>query len=97
VTIDSNMVSFTKAKKKVAGKNLTPGVIEPSFGIGRILYSVLEHNYYVREGDEQRGVFSFPPSVAPVKVSIFPLLSNDQSLLAVVPKLSKKRGIGKCD
>ena len=31
-------------------------MIEPSFGIGRIMYSVLEHNYHVREGDENRGV-----------------------------------------
>ena len=34
----------------------TPAVIEPSFGIGRILYGLLEHSYWVREDDEQRGV-----------------------------------------
>ena len=33
-----------------------PGVIEPSFGIGRILYSILEHSYRVRPEDEQRKV-----------------------------------------
>jgi len=33
-----------------------PAVIEPSFGIGRILYGLLEHSYWVREDDEQRGV-----------------------------------------
>jgi len=37
-------------------EDVLPSVIEPSFGIGRILYSVLEHNYHVREGDENRGV-----------------------------------------
>lgn len=31
-------------------------MIEPSFGIGRIMYSVLEHNFHVREGDENRNV-----------------------------------------
>lgn len=33
-----------------------PGVIEPSFGIGRIMYAIFEHNFRIREGDEQRTV-----------------------------------------
>lgn len=39
-----------------AAEDLTPSVIEPSFGLGRIMYSLLEHNFRVREGDEQRTV-----------------------------------------
>lgn len=31
-------------------------MIEPSFGIGRILYSLFEHSYWVREDDEQKSV-----------------------------------------
>lgn len=34
----------------------TPNVIEPSFGIGRVLYCLLEHSWYVRDGDESRNV-----------------------------------------
>lgn len=37
-------------------RDFTPNVIEPSFGIGRILYSLLEHSYWAREQDKQRGV-----------------------------------------
>ena len=37
-------------------REVEPHVIEPSFGIGRIMYSVLEHNFKGREGDEQRKV-----------------------------------------
>lgn len=36
----------------------TPGVVEPSFGIDRILFSVLEHSYYARpkvRGVEKNG------------------------------------------
>lgn len=33
-----------------------PSVVEPSFGIGRILYAVLEHSLRVRPEDEQRNV-----------------------------------------
>ena len=37
-------------------RDVEPHVIEPSFGVGRIMYSVLEHNFQIREGDEQRTV-----------------------------------------
>jgi glycyl-tRNA synthetase len=37
-------------------REFTPNVIEPSFGIGRILYSLLEHVFWSREQDVERGV-----------------------------------------
>lgn len=37
-------------------KEIIPNVIEPSFGIGRIMYSLFEHNFRIREGDENRTV-----------------------------------------
>lgn len=37
-------------------EEVVPSVIEPSFGLGRIMYTVLEHTFHVREGDEQRTV-----------------------------------------
>lgn len=60
----------------MAGRSFTPGVIEPSFGIGRIIYCVFEHCFYAREGDESRAVFAFPPLVAPVKCTVFPLMQK---------------------
>lgn len=40
----------------VTVEEITPNVIEPSFGIGRIMYSIYEHSFHIREGDEQRTV-----------------------------------------
>ncbi len=37
-------------------EEVVPNVIEPSFGIGRIMYSIFEHTFRIREGDEQRTV-----------------------------------------
>ena len=57
LTSDLVTVAFTKRTENV--REFTPNVIEPSFGIGRILYSLLEHNYWSRGaegGDEARGV-----------------------------------------
>merc|ERR1712168_1488514 len=64
-------------KKDVHTREVTPHVIEPSFGIGRIMYSVLEHNFQMREGDEKRTWLSLPPLIAPVKCSVLPLSKTD--------------------
>ena len=37
-------------------EEIVPSVVEPSFGIGRIMYALFEHNFRMREGDEQRTV-----------------------------------------
>jgi len=82
------ILEFKKFQKRVTGKHIIPGVIEPSFGIGRILYSVLEHSFYTRKGSEKRAVLSLPASIAPIKTSILPLVSNPK-MLEFVPKLSQ--------
>lgn len=54
----------------------TPHVIEPSFGIGRILYCIFEHCFKAREHDAQRTFFAFPAGIAPLKCSLLPLMNN---------------------
>lgn len=41
-------------------EEVVPNVIEPSFGIGRIMYSIFEHTFHIRDGDEQRTVRAEP-------------------------------------
>lgn len=81
VTIKNNMVSISKEVKKEHQRTFTPSVIEPSFGVGRIIYCLYEHCFYTRaskDGDEQLNVFRFPPLVAPIKCTVFPLVQNQQ-------------------
>jgi len=77
--ITKGMVTWTQAKKKVHEIKFTPSVIEPSFGMGRILYSLLEHCFYQREADEQRCVMKFNPRVAPYKCAVLPISSGDET------------------
>lgn len=77
-TLTPSMVEIKKEEKRMAGRNFTPGVIEPSFGIGRMMYCMFEHCYYTREGDASRAVFKFTPLVAPVKATVFPLLQKPE-------------------
>lgn len=81
VTIKNNMVSISIENKKEHQRVFTPSVIEPSFGIGRIIYCLYEHSFYTRptkDGDERVNVFRFPPLVAPIKCTVFPLVQNQQ-------------------
>lgn len=74
--LTANLVSVKKSQKTIHVEEIIPSVIEPSFGIGRILYSILEHNFRMRDGDEQRTYFSLPPTVAPMKCAVLPLSGN---------------------
>jgi len=56
VELDKEVVTIEKQKRMVTTREYTPNVIEPSFGIGRILYSLMEHCYWTREGAAERSV-----------------------------------------
>lgn len=73
-----DMVTFETRSEKETGESFIPHVIEPSFGIGRILYCTLEHAYWARPDDKDRGILSLPPIIAPIKTSVFPLLGDDR-------------------
>lgn len=47
---ENNLLCFPTVEE------IVPNVIEPSFGIGRIMYSIFEHSFGIRQGDEQRTV-----------------------------------------
>lgn len=72
-TLTKEMVSVREQEKTLHVEELVPSVIEPSFGIGRILYAVLEHSFRQRENDEQRTYFELKPLVAPYKCVILPI------------------------
>lgn len=85
--IGGEMVTIEKKTKTVHGQNIIPSVIEPSFGIGRVLYCIFEHTFYARKDDPQKTVFKFAPVIAPIKVTVFPLLQQ-QELNTVAQEIS---------
>ncbi|ETV91118.1 glycine-tRNA ligase [Aphanomyces invadans] len=88
-TFARDMWSAAKVTKMVSEEKFVPSVIEPSFGVGRILTAVFEHTFYAREGDEKRGVMAFPAVIAPIKVAVLPL-SNAKEFNPVVQDLERK-------
>jgi glycyl-tRNA synthetase len=79
--------------QKASGKNMeyrpkdgsdpfVPHVIEPSFGLERLIMAVLTSAYETDEiGGEKRAVLKLPVQLAPVKVAVSPLLKNKPELV----------------
>lgn len=79
IEIEPSLVSYETVVEEVRGEELVPHVIEPSFGIDRIIYTVLDHSYYEDAVDgEARSVLRFKPSVAPIEVAVLPLMDRDE-------------------
>jgi glycyl-tRNA synthetase len=56
-----DMLEVKRYQKTIYVEEYVPNVIEPSFGIGRIMYSIFEHNFKVRSAGGQRTVSTKPP------------------------------------
>ncbi|ODQ80369.1 hypothetical protein BABINDRAFT_171288 [Babjeviella inositovora NRRL Y-12698] len=87
VELDTSFVVIEQKTRTEHIREFTPNVIEPSFGLGRIMYSIFEHSFWRRPEDKDRAVLSLPPLVAPTKVLLVPL-SNSPELQAVTKKVS---------
>jgi len=76
--INTDLISSETVKEEITGERILPEVVEPSFGIGRILYSVLEHSYEEDKIDgEERKVLRFQSELAPNDVAVFPLMNEE--------------------
>lgn len=97
INIEKDAVSFETITEEIHGENIIPHVIEPSFGIDRILYSVLEHSYFEEEEEgeeEKRIVLNLPPEVAPVQVAVLPLLTRDELIKPAMEIIESLRKAG---
>jgi glycyl-tRNA synthetase len=101
IEIEKDAVVFETVSEEVHGENIIPHVIEPSFGIDRILYSILEHSYFEEEAKEEgeteetRIVLRLPPEVAPVQAAVLPLLTREELIKPAnaIVKMLRSRGI----
>eukprot|EP00727_Mastigamoeba_balamuthi_P012614 m51a1_g7976 putative glycine--trna ligase (641) ;mRNA; r:43652-46242 len=86
--VTREMVAFETVTVKETGESFMPHVIEPSFGVGRIIYCILEHAFWTRPEDKDRSVLSLAPIIAPIKVSLFPL-TNDERFVPFVARVDE--------
>ena len=78
VEIEEGMVTRFLQESVVSGEYFTPHVIEPAFGIDRIIWHILDHNYLELEKEgEEYTILSLEPSVAPYDLVVLPLFDKD--------------------
>ena len=76
ITLGEEFFEVASIKEKISGERVTPHVIEPSHGLDRIFYTILEHAYSYDEKDDYV-TLRLKPNVAPVKAGVFPLMDKD--------------------
>ena len=109
VEIEEGMVTRVLEESTVSGEYFTPHVIEPAFGIDRIIWHILDHNYLEseKEGDEYT-ILTLEPSLAPYDVVVLPLFAKNgmdmmarevleriTSISGIVAEIDTSRSIGR--
>ena len=96
IDIPKDCYEIVEMKEKQSGEKFVPHVIEPSYGIDRILYFLLEHNYVEgKKKEEEYTILKLNPVVASIKAGVFPLIGDDK-LIAVAKEIDstlRKEGI----
>lgn len=77
ITLEPNIVQITKTEKLISSEEFIPHIIEPSFGIDRLIYATLNSLFWVRPEDSDRTVMSVTEKIAPITVSILPLFAKE--------------------
>jgi glycyl-tRNA synthetase len=78
IVISPGMYTVRDEMIDVFGEEVVPHVIEPSYGIDRISYMVLEHAYVEDVvGRETRTVMRFKSCIAPIQAAVLPLIPRD--------------------
>ncbi len=96
IKISSEFYEIKEVEEEIYGERIIPHVIEPSFGLDRITYAILEHSFDtdVVDGEERR-VMRLKRHLAPVQVAVLPLLSKDNFIekSEEIAELLKANGI----
>ncbi|KAA0014829.1 glycine--tRNA ligase [Thermoplasmatales archaeon ex4484_30] len=94
--IGKELYEIEEIEEKVTGRRYIPHVIEPSYGIDRIFYFILEHNYKeTKKEGEKYVILSLPACIAPIKAGVFPLVNKDglPEIAREIEKGLRKKGI----
>ncbi|MEL9914875.1 MAG: glycine--tRNA ligase [Thermoplasmatales archaeon] len=82
IELDGNKVDLSRYYKSVVEKvvvdreKFIPVVIEPSFGLDRIIYTILDHSMSVRE-DSGYIYLRLPYEISPYDLAVLPLMNRD--------------------
>ena len=89
IHIPRDCYEIIEKEETITQEKFIPHVIEPSYGIDRIFYCILEHSFYETEkNNEIYRILKLKPIIAPIKTGVFPLV-NDEKLVSIAKKIDK--------
>lgn len=78
VTVNSEHVKRVQTTQTISGEWYIPHVVEPAFGIDRIIWHLLDHAYdEAGKDDEEYVTLRLSSNIAPVDYCVFPLFEKD--------------------
>ena len=79
--ITEEMIELKQEDEVIHGEYFTPHVIEPAFGIDRIIWHILDHSFIEieKEGDSYT-ILNLKDIVAPYDLAILPLFDKDEMI-----------------
>ena len=78
VTVEQEHVKRVQKSETLTGEWFVPHVVEPAFGIDRIIWHVLDHAYNeTQKESETYTIMKLEPSVTPVDFCVFQLFEKD--------------------
>ena len=79
IKVEKSLVEIKVIDEKVMGENVVPRVIEPSYGIDRIIYLLIEHSFYEEDVEsEKRTVLRFSNEISPIQVAVLPHMKKEE-------------------
>ena len=76
--LNKDLIDIEEESLSINYQEYFPHIIEPSFGIDRLIYAVLEQNFWAREKDPNRVVLSLPSFLTPYDIAVFQLSKNEK-------------------
>ncbi|UCE75407.1 MAG: glycine--tRNA ligase [Methanomassiliicoccales archaeon] len=89
--VEKDCFVLDTVKEKISGERYVPNVIEPSYGIDRIFYTVLEHAYHE---EDDYVTLRLDSRIAPISVGVFPLMAKSELIDKAKPIDDKLRSKG---
>ena len=82
MNIQNNSGKSMAYRVKGTNEQLVPHVIEPSFGVERLIMAVFTSSFKIDEvNDEKREYLALPENLAPIRYAVSPLLKNKPELV----------------
>ncbi len=78
VVVEPSLFKREKRMEKKSGESFVPHVVEPSFGLDRIFFALMDAAFSkVEKEGEPYTILKLDPRIAPITVSVFPLMKKD--------------------